>query len=94
MSIIAHESGWGESYSARVRNNLGGIKGSNGYRSFDTREICVLYMFSLLDRKYISQGRDSIGEIGAMYCETGGWAGSIEGMMNNFITAASETREF
>jgi len=84
-AICAHESGWGESRLARECNNLGGIKGGSGYRSFYNKEICVLYMFSLLERKYISQGRDNIGEIGKMYCETGGWAGAITSIMNGFI---------
>lgn len=92
-AIAAHESGWGSSRLARECNNLGGIKGGSGYRDFATREICVLYMFSLLDRLYIGRGRDTIGEIGRVYCETGGWAGSIEGIMNRLIREAGETRD-
>jgi|GEM_PF-1903912 len=92
-AICAHESGWGESRLAREENNLGGIKGGNGYRAFYNKEICVLYMFGLLDRKYISQGRDTIGEIGAMYCETGGWTDAITSIMNGFIQEAGETRD-
>jgi hypothetical protein len=92
-AIAAHESGWGSSRLAPKCNNLGGIKGGSGYRDFATREICVLYMFSLLDRLYISRGHDTIGEIGRVYCETGGWAGSIEKIMNKFILEAGETRD-
>jgi hypothetical protein len=92
-AIAAHESGWGSSRLARECNNLGGIKGGSGYRDFATREICVLYMFSLLDRLYISQGRDTISEIGRVYCETDGWAESIEGIMSGLIEAASNTKD-
>ena len=92
-AIIAHESGWGTSYSARERNNLGGIKGSNGYRSFYNKQICILYMFSLLDRLYISQGRDTIEKIAPKYCETGGWADSVSDIMEDFILRASITTD-
>jgi len=92
-AICAHESGWGESRLARECNNLGGIKGGSGYRAFYNKQICVLYMFGLLDRLYIGKGRDSIGEIGAMYCETGGWTGAITSIMNGFIEEAGDTRD-
>lgn len=92
-AICAHESGWGTSRLARECNNLGGIKGGSGYRSFATREICVLYMFSLLDRLYISRGLDTIGAIGAMYCDTEGWEASVTSIMNDFIEKAGDTRD-
>jgi hypothetical protein len=92
-AVIAHESGWGTSRLAQECNNLGGIKGGDGYRDFATREICVLYMFSLFDRLYIGQGRGSIDEIGEMYCETDDWAGSVGEIMDGLERAAGETRD-
>jgi hypothetical protein len=92
-AVAAHESGWGESHLAREQNNLGGIKGAEGYRDFDTREICVLYMFSLFDRRYISRGRESVSDIGALYCGTDGWAESVEDILKNFVQSARETMD-
>lgn len=92
-AICAHESGWGTSRLARECNNLGGIKGGSGYREFYNKQICVLYMFSLLDRLYISRGRDTIGEIGAVYCETDDWAASVTEIMDGFIQRAGDTRD-
>ena len=85
-AIIAQETGWGTSRLAREENNLGGIAGSHGYRSFDSREECILYMFDLLDRLYIAQGRDTVEEISERYCvPPEHWAASIKSIMRTLI---------
>ena len=86
LSIVRLESGNGTSSLASSRNNLGGIKsGEDGYRTFATKEECVNYMFDLLDRKYVSQGRTTIGTIGQLYCATGGWIPQVTSIMNELI---------
>jgi beta-N-acetylglucosaminidase len=89
ISITALESGWGDSYNARERNNLGGIKGADGYRAFDSREDSIRDMYDFLDRLYIKQGRTTIAEIGAKYCESAGWAGQVERIMRDLIDQAA-----
>jgi hypothetical protein len=85
LSIVDLESGYGSSYLAQNSNNLGGIKGKNGYRSFESKEECVAYMFDLLDRLYISKGRDTIDEIGHVYCATGGWIPQVKSIMHELV---------
>lgn len=92
LSIIRLESGNGTSSLARNCNNLGGIKsGEDGYRAFASREECVAYMFDLLDRIYINQGRTTIAEIGQLYCETGGWIPQVKSIMDDLIARCNGT---
>lgn len=93
-AIIAHESGWGSSRLAREENNLGGITGRSGYRSFDTREDCIEYMFDLLDRLYISKGRDTVEEISKVYCvPPEHWERSVNEIMEELIDRSKDTRD-
>ena len=86
LSVVRLESGSGTSQLARTKNNLGGIKsGENGYRSFASKADCVAYMFDLLDRKYISVGRDTIAEIGRVYCATSGWTPQVTQIMHKML---------
>jgi hypothetical protein len=89
LAIIRLESGNGSSYLARSQNNLGGIKGGDGYRTFESKQACVTYMFDLLNRLYISQGRSTISAVGEKYCESGGWAGKVSSMMDEMIARCS-----
>ena len=86
LAIVRLESGSGTSYLARNKNNLGGIKGGGDeYRAFDSKEECIAYMFDLLDRIYISKGRDTIDEIGHIYCATGGWIPQVKSLFNDLL---------
>lgn len=86
LSIVRLESGNGQSRLARIRNNLGGIKsGGSSYRTFVSKDECIAYMFDLLDRKYVSQGRVTIEKIGRIYCEGGSWAPKVTKIMNELI---------
>ena len=85
LAIVQLESGNGTSYLAREKNNLGGIKGGNGYRAFGSKEECVAYMFDLLDRLYVSKGRDTIDKIGHIYCATGGWIPQVKSLMYDLV---------
>jgi len=86
LAIVRLESGNGTSYLARTKNNLGGIKsGEDGYRAFASKEECVAYMFDLLDRLYISKGRNTIDEIGRVYCATGGWIPQIKSILHEMV---------
>ena len=57
----------------------------NEYRGFASKEECVAYMFDLLDRLYISKGRDTIDEIGHVYCATGGWIPQVKSIMHELV---------
>ena len=86
MAIINQESSFGTSSLVDDNNNLGGIKGSNGYRNFESKEECILYMFDLLSRKYIENGKDTIDLVSKMYCvPPDHWANSVTNLMNDLI---------
>lgn len=73
-SVIRLETGNGTSYSYRARNNVGGIMGRKGLRSFRTKDESLLYMQDFLNRGYIPQGRKSVWRIGSKYCVGGNWS--------------------
>ncbi len=91
LAIVRLESGNGTSHLARTQNNLGGIKsGEEAYRTFASKEECIAYMFDLLDRKYISQGRDTIPAVAAIYCETDGWRPQVSSIMRQLIQKCAD----
>lgn len=91
LAIVRLESGNGTSHLARTKNNLGGIKsGEESYRTFESKDECITYMFDLLDRKYISMGRVTIPKIAAIYCETDGWRPQVSSIMQQLIQKCME----
>lgn len=75
-AIMRHESGHGNSYSARNRNNLAGIMGRKGQRVYASKEACVKDLGSIL-AKYKASGRKTTAQIGKKYCTIGGWASQV-----------------
>jgi hypothetical protein len=96
LAIVAHESARGGSDLANRANNLGGIKKwpSGEYRSFESKEDCIIYMYDLLDRLYIAKGRDTVESISKVYCvPPEHWEESINNIMNDYIESLSITRD-
>lgn len=87
-SIAIHESDNGKSSFCKRLNNCCGIMTSSGGRKFNSIDECISYTTDLLNRKYISQGKKSIEDIGAMYSPVGAandpnnlnqyWVGSVK----------------
>lgn len=73
-SVVRLETGNGTSYSYRTRNNVGGVMGRRGLRTFNSKEQCLFYMQDFLYRGYINAGRRSVWNIGSKYCVGGNWA--------------------
>lgn len=73
-SVVRLETGNGTSYSYRARNNVGGVMGRKGLRTFNSKEQCLFYMQDFLYRGYINAGRRSVWNIGSKYCVGGNWA--------------------
>ncbi len=94
LAIVIHESGHGTSRLALEENNLGGITGGNGYRSFGSWDECISFMFDLLSEDYIAAGRDTIEEISKVYCvPPGHWEDSVTEIMQELIRSAGDTRD-
>ena len=60
LAIVRLESGNGRSNIAQTRNNLGGIvvteRSVAVYKSFDSKDECVIYMAKLLSESYLTEG--------------------------------------
>lgn len=82
-SVIRVETGNGTSYSYRVKNNIGGVRGSRGYRTFKNKVECLRYMQDFLYRGYINKGRKSVASIGQKYSASGRWASMVGSIANN-----------
>lgn len=67
-AIMRHESGHGTSNAARTRNNLAGIMGRKGLRSYSSKAECVSDLGKLL-AKYKAKGRVTPAQIGRVYCQ-------------------------
>lgn len=79
-AILRHESGHGTSSAARSKNNLAGIMGRKGQRSYASKEACVADLGRIL-AKYKSKGRVTTSQIGRVYCTTPGWDKAINAHM-------------
>lgn len=90
MSLSAEESGWGRSQLAITHNNIGGIKGSNGYRYFDSWGDCLNYKAKLLKDQYLSKNGSyfngySIWDVNEKYCEQKTWSENINAIANGLL---------
>lgn len=76
-AIMRHESGHGKSHAARNKNNLAGIMGRRGQRTYKNKEECVADLGRIL-AKYKARGRVTTAQIGKIYCHpTGSWVSEV-----------------
>lgn len=82
-AIIRHESANATSRAARTRNNLAGIMGRRGQRSYVSKEDCVKHLGTIL-AKYKARGRVTVSQIGRIYCQTRSpWASYVRTFMSH-----------
>ncbi len=82
-AIIRHESANATSHAARSKNNLAGIMGRRGQRTYASKEECVRHLGSIL-AKYKARGRVTVSQIGRVYCQARGpWAANVRYFMNH-----------
>ena len=70
-AVAMHETGNGTSKAIKEKNNVGGMMGKNGLRSFDSVPDGIDAMASNLKRLYIDQGLVSIADIQKKYAPVG-----------------------
>lgn len=68
-AIIRLESGNATSRAARTKNNLAGIMGRKGQRTYASKEECINHLGSIL-AKYKARGRVTVAQIGRVYCQS------------------------
>lgn len=70
-AIIRLESGHATSSAARTKNNLAGIMGRKGQRTYATKEDCVRHLGAILG-SYKAKGRVTVAQISRAYCQARG----------------------
>ncbi len=76
-AIIRCESGHATSYAARSKNNLAGIMGRRGQRSYESKEACVQDLARIL-ANYKAKGKVTIPQIARTYCSShGAWTSAV-----------------
>lgn len=92
-AIAIHETGNGSSNAVNQKNNVAGMMGKNGLRSYDSVEDSIFDMARNLRQNYLNQGKDTIAEIGAKYAPVGAtndptglnnhWTNGVRKQFNN-----------
>lgn len=84
-AIAVHETGNGTSRAANEKNNIAGMMGKNGLRSYETVADSIYDMARNLRQNYLNQGKESIAQIGAKYAPVGA-ANDPTGLNNHWTT--------
>lgn len=91
-SIVALESGWGQSSLAISHNNLTGYIGQSGeYYSFNSWGESLEETFRLIGEEYVSQdglfyNGTSVWNINQKYCEVDSWSGKVISIGNELLS--------
>lgn len=88
-AIAMHETGNGTSRAIQEKNNVAGMMGRNGLRSYATMQESIDAMASNLRRNYLNQGLTSISQIGAKYAPVGA-SNDPTGLNNHWVTGVTK----
>lgn len=87
-AIAIHETGNGSSRAVNDKNNVAGMMGKNGLRSYASIEDSIFDMARNLRQNYLNQGKDTIAKIGAKYAPVGA-ANDPTGLNNHWTKGVS-----
>lgn len=87
-AIAIHETGNGTSRAANEKNNIAGMMGKNGLRSYDSVEESIFDMARNLRQNYLNQGKTTIAAIGAKYAPVGA-GNDPTGLNNHWVTGVN-----
>ena len=92
-AIAMHETGNGSSRAVNEKNNVAGMMGRNGLRSYGSVEESIFDMARNLRENYVNQGKTTVAEIGAKYAPVGAtndptglnnhWTKGVSRQLNN-----------
>lgn len=98
-SIAMHETGNGTSRAVREGNNVGGIMGKNGLKSYSNMETGIYELGRILKKVYVDQGLTTIEQIQKKYAPVGAkndpnglnkdWINGVTGFLNGFGVSSS-----
>jgi hypothetical protein len=83
-AVSMHETGNGTSNASRYKNNVAGMMGKNGLKSYDSIEESILDMARNLRNNYLDEGKTTIAQIGAKYAPVGA-ANDPTGLNNHWV---------
>lgn len=87
-AIAIHETGNGSSRAVNDKNNVAGMMGKNGLRSYASVEDSIFDMARNLRQNYLNEGKDTIAKIGAKYAPVGA-ANDPTGLNNHWTKGVS-----
>ena len=88
-SIAMHETGNGTSRAIREKNNVAGMMGPNGLRTYATMQESIEAMASNLRRNYLNKGLTTISEIGNKYAPVGA-SNDPTGLNNHWVSGVTK----
>ncbi len=88
-AISMHETGNGTSNAARFKNNVAGMMGKNGLKSYESVQDSIFDMARNLRNNYLNQGKTTVSAIGAKYAPIG--ASNDPTNLNNHWVTGVET---
>lgn len=83
-AVSMHETGNGSSNASRFKNNVAGMMGKNGLKSYDSIEESIFDMARNLRNNYLDEGKVTISQIGAKYAPVGA-ANDPTGLNNHWV---------
>ena len=87
-AIAMHETGNGSSRAVNEKNNVAGMMGRNGLRSYESVEESIFDMARNLRENYLNKGKETVADIGAKYAPVGA-ANDPTGLNNHWTQGVS-----
>jgi beta-N-acetylglucosaminidase len=87
-AVAIHETGNGTSKAANEKNNVAGMMGKNGLKSYASVEESIMDMARNLSKNYLGEGLSSISQIGAKYAPIGA-ANDPTNLNNHWVTGVN-----
>jgi hypothetical protein len=88
-AIAQHETGNGKSHAAIEKNNIAGMMGFNGLKSYASVEESIMDMARNLSKNYLGSGLSSIAKIGGKYAPIGA-GNDPTGLNNHWVTGVTK----
>ncbi|MBL4952945.1 glucosaminidase domain-containing protein [Neobacillus sp. OS1-32] len=88
-AIAQHETGNGTSRAAMEKNNIAGMMGINGLKSYASVEESIMDMARNISKNYIGEGLTTIAKMGAKYAPVGA-ANDPTGLNNYWVTGVTK----
>jgi beta-N-acetylglucosaminidase len=88
-SVAIHETGNGKSRAANEKNNVAGMMGANGLKSYASVEDSIMDMARNLSKNYLNKGLTTIAQIGAKYAPVGA-SNDPTGLNNHWVNGVSK----